>query len=72
MIEVSVADTGPGLAPNVRASLFQPFVTTKSTGMGIGLSICRSIVEAHGGRLWADDNPDGGARFRFTLRRAEV
>lgn len=70
MIEVSVADTGPGLADQVREKLFQPFVTTKSEGMGVGLSICRSIVEAHGGRMWAADNAGGGTVFCFTVRRA--
>jgi two-component system, LuxR family, sensor kinase FixL len=70
MVEISVADTGPGLAPEVRANLFRPFVTTKVSGMGVGLSICRSIVETHGGRLWAEDNPGGGTVFRFTLPRA--
>jgi two-component system, sensor histidine kinase and response regulator len=72
MIEVSVADTGPGLAAEVREKLFQPFVTTKGGGMGVGLSICRSIIEAHDGRLWAADNPDGGTVFRFTLPRARM
>jgi len=67
MIEISVADTGTGLAPDVRARLFQPFTTTKAEGLGIGLSICRSIVEAHGGRMWATDNPSGGTAFHFTL-----
>ena len=66
-VETSVADTGPGLAGKVKANLFQPFVTTKPNGMGVGLSICRSIVEAHGGRIWAEDNPGGGTIFRFTL-----
>jgi len=70
LIEISVADTGPGLAPEVRANLFRPFITTKGNGMGIGLSVCRSIVEAHGGRLWSEDNPAGGTVFRFTLPRA--
>jgi two-component system sensor kinase FixL len=72
MVEIGVADTGPGLAPEVRANLFRPFVTTKDNGMGVGLSICRSIVETHGGRLWAEDNPGGGTVFRFTLPRARV
>ncbi|HWQ87292.1 PAS domain S-box protein [Brevundimonas sp.] len=70
-IRVSVADSGPGLDPVVRERLFQPFVTTKVQGMGIGLSICRTIVEAHGGRIWAEDNPGGGAVFVFTLPLAD-
>jgi two-component system, LuxR family, sensor kinase FixL len=70
MVEISVADTGPGLPKEVRAKLFQPFVTTKPNGMGVGLSVCRSIVEAHHGWLWADDNPGGGTVFRFTVRCA--
>jgi two-component system sensor kinase FixL len=69
-VEIRVADTGPGLAPEVRKNLFQPFVTTKPSGMGVGLSICRSIVEAHGGRLWAEENPGGGTVFRFTVPSA--
>jgi C4-dicarboxylate-specific signal transduction histidine kinase len=64
---VSVRDSGPGLAPSVRDTLFRPFQTTKSTGMGLGLSICRSIVEAHGGSLWASPNAPHGAVFQFTL-----
>lgn len=72
IIEVSVADTGTGLAPEVAANLFQPFVTTKSKGMGLGLSICRTIVEAHGGRIWVDARPAGGTIFRFTLRTATL
>ena len=67
MVEVRVADTGPGLAPEVQARLFEPFVTTKPHGMGVGLSICRTIIEAHGGRMWAENQPDGGAVFCFTL-----
>lgn len=70
-IRISVADTGPGLDPGVRERLFQPFVTTKAAGMGVGLSICRTIVESHGGRIWAEDNRGGGAVFSFTLPRAE-
>ena len=65
---VSVADTGPGVSPEIAAQLFQPFVTTKRTGMGVGLSISRTIVEAHGGRIWLEPNPGGGAIFRFTLQ----
>jgi len=72
MIEIRVADSGPGLAPEVREKLFQPFTTTKAHGMGVGLSICRSIVEAHGGQLWAADNPGGGTLFCFTLPGARV
>ena len=72
LIEVRVADTGPGLAPEVREKLFRPFTTTKAHGMGVGLSICRSIVEAHGGKLWATDNPGGGTLFCFTLPGARV
>ena len=64
---VSVGDSGPGLAPAIRDDLFKPFETTKSTGMGLGLSICRSIVEGHGGRLWASPNAPQGAVFQFTL-----
>ncbi|MGX8010004.1 PAS domain S-box protein [Mesorhizobium sp. ORM8.1] len=71
MAEVSVRDTGPGLAPEISAQLFQPFVTTKKQGMGVGLSICRTIVESHGGHIWAEAIPDGGTAFRFTLRIVE-
>jgi two-component system, LuxR family, sensor kinase FixL len=70
MLEISIADRGPGLPDEVRRKLFQPFVTTKPAGMGIGLSVCHAIVETHGGRLWAEDNPGGGTVFRFTVRRA--
>ena len=66
-VEVSVCDSGPGLAEDVRQKLFQPFVTTKASGMGVGLSICRGIIEAHGGRMWLADSPSGGADFHFTL-----
>lgn len=66
-VEIAVADTGAGLASEVTQRLFQPFVTTKERGMGMGLSICRSIVEAHGGRIWATPNEGGGTVFRFTL-----
>ena len=70
MAIVSVADTGPGLDPAAAARLFQPFVTTKPQGMGVGLSISRTIVEAHGGRIWTEANPGGGVIFRFSLRSA--
>jgi two-component system sensor kinase FixL len=66
-VEVSVIDTGPGIAPDIAEQLFQPFVTTKQFGMGVGLSISRTIMEAHGGRLWAEPNPGGGTAFRLTL-----
>lgn len=67
MIEISVADTGTGIAPDISAQLFQPFVTTKRQGMGVGLSISRTIVEAHGGSILARPNPGGGTVFSFTL-----
>jgi two-component system sensor kinase FixL len=72
MVCVSVADTGPGLPPLVAERLFQPFVSTKEDGMGVGLSICRTIVESQGGRIWATANPEGGTTFRFTLPAAEA
>jgi two-component system sensor kinase FixL len=68
MVEVEVADSGTGISPEIAPKLFQPFVTTKSQGMGIGLSISRSIIESHGGRIIAEANADGGTIFRFTLR----
>lgn len=70
LVEISVADAGPGISPEMMERLFQPFVTTKNQGMGVGLAICRTIVEAHGGRLSADSGPGGGAVFKFTLTRA--
>jgi two-component system sensor kinase FixL len=66
-IRISVIDTGPGLADEVATRLFEPFVTTKPDGMGVGLSICKTIIEGHGGRLWHEPNRDGGAIFRFTV-----
>jgi two-component system sensor kinase FixL len=66
--QVIISDTGTGISPEIADQLFQPFVTTKRTGMGVGLSISRTIIEAHGGRLWSEPNPGGGTRFAFTLR----
>jgi two-component system, LuxR family, sensor kinase FixL len=68
MVTIGVADTGSGIAPDVTSQLFQPFVTNKRHGMGVGLSISRTIVEAHGGQIDAEPNPAGGTIFRFTLR----
>ncbi|HEY0185419.1 MAG TPA: PAS domain S-box protein [Rhodopila sp.] len=68
MVEICIADTGPGIAPEIAEQLFQPFVTSKPHGMGVGLSISRTIIEAHGGRLWATPNPRGGTIFGLTLR----
>ncbi len=70
MIEIAVADTGSGFQDDVKQNLFQTFFTTKETGMGVGLSISRSIIEAHGGQMWAESNRSGGATFRFTLPAA--
>jgi two-component system sensor kinase FixL len=70
MLEVAVSDTGSGFHDDVKSHLFQTFFTTKETGMGVGLSISRSIIEGHGGRMWAETNASGGATFRFTLPTA--
>jgi len=67
MIEVSVSDTGSGISPDIAAQLFQPFITTKRYGMGVGLSISRSIVESHGGHIVVEPNQGGGTVFRFTM-----
>ncbi len=67
MVEITVSDTGHGFGDGVIPNLFQPFFTTKDTGIGVGLSISRTIIEAHGGRMWAEPNDAGGATFRFTL-----
>lgn len=70
-IEIAVADTGPGLTAEVANRLFEPFLSTKGDGMGLGLSLCRSLVQAHGGQLRYEANPSGGAIFRFTLSSGE-
>ena len=64
---VTVRDSGPGFAPQSAERVFAPFYTTKPTGLGMGLSICRSIIEAHGGRLWVSANLPRGAIFNFTV-----
>jgi PAS domain S-box-containing protein len=69
-VEIAVVDSGPGLPDEVADHLFEPFVSTKRNGMGLGLSICRAIVESHGGKLLSSPNPDGGTVFRFTVAAA--
>ena len=64
---VSVGDSGPGVIPEDRERIFESFYTTKAGGVGIGLSICRSMIDAHGGRLWVDANQPHGALFKYTL-----
>jgi two-component system sensor kinase FixL len=68
LVEIEVCDNGPGLSPEMKESIFKPFATTKAQGMGLGLSICQTIVEAHGGTIRAVQSPQGGTCFRFTLR----
>jgi two-component system sensor kinase FixL len=67
MLLVSVEDSGPGFAVGAEEQLFQPFFSTKTSGMGVGLSICRSIIEAHGGKIWSEPSTMGGAALKFTL-----
>jgi signal transduction histidine kinase len=71
-INVSVIDSGPGISPVMQGRLFEPFATNKPSGIGLGLSVSRSLVEAHGGRLWAESVPAGGAVFHFSLPTAEL
>jgi signal transduction histidine kinase len=71
-VVVAVMDSGPGLPPASPDRIFEPFYSTKSGGLGIGLSICRSIIEAHGGRLWASPNQPCGAVFQFTIPSSEA
>jgi signal transduction histidine kinase len=70
-VALSVSDSGAGIAANVADRLFEPFVTTKHEGMGLGLLVTRSIIESHGGKIWTSPNPEGGATFTFTLPVAE-
>ena len=70
LLQVDIADNGHGLPVEDVEKIFTPFYTTKQEGMGIGLNICRSIVESHKGRMWVEANPEGGSIFRFTLPAA--
>ena len=70
MVAFSFADTGTGVSEEVTPRLFEPFMTTKPQGMGVGLSISRTIIEAHGGKIWAEPNKGGGTVFHFTLEAA--
>jgi len=66
-LEVAVTDRGKGIAPEDLERVFEPFVTTKPQGMGLGLAVCRTIVSAHAGRIWAAPNADAGTTFHFTV-----
>ncbi len=72
MVEVAVADTGAGIAAEIAEQLFQPFITTKAQGMGVGLSVSRTIIEAHGGRIWVKPNPGGGTVFYLSLKAVQA
>ncbi|WP_346770457.1 ATP-binding protein [Sphingomonas sp. AOB5] len=72
LVRISVSDTGPGIDRQIASRLFQAFASTKEQGMGLGLSICRTIVEAHGGRIWTEPRPGGGTIFQFTIMGADT
>ena len=67
-VKVSVRDSGSGIKEEVKDKLFKPFVTSRESGFGIGLAVCRSIIENHNGEIWAENIPDGGAEFSFRLK----
>jgi two-component system sensor kinase FixL len=72
MVAISVADRGEGIKPNVLSQLFVPFCSTKKDGLGLGLSISKTIVEYHHGQIFAENNPDGGATVTFTLQKSRT
>jgi len=72
MVRITVADTGAGVSREALANLFRPFNSTKQGAAGVALSICRTIVEAHGGKIWLEERPEDGALFHFTLPAADV
>lgn len=72
MVRITMSDNGPGISPEITRRLFQPFVSTKDSGMGLGLSICHTIVTSHEGRIWAETSDLGGTAFNFTLPSAEL
>jgi two-component system sensor kinase FixL len=72
MVRMTVSDSGPGISPEIAKRLFQPFVSTKDSGMGLGLSICHTIVASHGGKIWAEPSELGGTSFHFTLMSADT
>jgi signal transduction histidine kinase len=71
MVRVNIEDKGPGIDPEKIQHVFRPFFTTKKEGLGMGLSVCKSIVESHGGKISVENNPEGGATFYFILPVSE-
>lgn len=71
-VAVTIKDNGPGLPENMLHTAFNPFTSSKASGLGVGLAVCKSIIQSHGGRIWAENNPDGGASVHFTLPAAEA